>query len=425
MITGEYYNIFGITKLDADLSDAVSSKEEKNVAFLHERIHYIQNFSTVYGVNRALLKMSQYLGTILQIQEGKFPSKPFEREDQEFIGAIFEMAEGDSFDNEGNIVQCHAVQKIEEIDNYTFFGYDVEFPEYRYLYKNQLALKYDDGKEYYFGGSAISESMSYLFEQIFFNEVEYSHRLPYDACNLVYKYLVKTECKCTVLVALCYSSLMSMWPGNTFVDLCKCIKENNIELNSAKEVFNFAKEKMQEVPTQIIDEILKKLDLIFPEEKEFPAKVFEEESNYAREWLKTKYKFLIEREEEFREALVWILDEVEDDKKLALMSCLLDEYGQPIIIDSKGKMYSGEDKKLVHALAPLSLYKIVIERNPTCFMNEICISNNGIPDEDCKKWCWKHKSSNGFCILRYYLYKMGLGAIEFEKLENTPFVYEK
>lgn len=204
MVTGEYYNIFGITRLDADLSEIQNKKEEKNVAFLHERIHYIQNFSTVYGVNRALLKMSQYLGMILQIQNGKFPAKPFDRDDQEFISTLFEMSEGDSFDIEGNIIQCHAVQKIEEIDNYMFFDYDACFPEYRHLYKNQLILKYDDGKEYNFGGFAISESMAYLFEQIFYGRFDYSHRLPYDACNLVYKFLVNKECKCTVLLALCY-----------------------------------------------------------------------------------------------------------------------------------------------------------------------------------------------------------------------------
>lgn len=423
MIEGEYYNIFGITYIDDDLSEMQNAKEDKNVVFLHERIHYIQNFSTVYGVNRALLKMSQYLGIILQIQHGEFPSKPYDRDDQEFINALFEMADGDSFDGQGNVVQCHAVEEVEEIDNYSFFEYDISFPKYRYLYKKQIILKYDKGNEYDFGGFAISESMAYLFEQVFYNKEDYSHRLPYDACNLVYKFFVGEKCeKPTVLLALCYASLMTMWPGNTFVDLVKHIKEDNVKLNSAKEVFAFAKEKMKKIDPKIVEDISKKLDLIFPEEKEFPIKILEEETRYAREWLKAKYKNLTEREEEYREALIWILDEAEITKKLAAMSRLLDEYGQPIVVDAKGKMYSGEDKKIVHTLAPLSLYKIVVERTPACFMYNICLANKGIPDEDCKEWCWKHKSDNNCCILRYYLYKMGLGATQFEELKNTPFV---
>lgn len=414
--------MFGVTYIDGDLSIIQEQTEEKNLTFLHERIHYIQNFSTLYGLNHALLNMSQYLGRILQIQQGRFPTIPYDREDQEFIGALYDMAEGDSFDIGGEVYQCSAIHAIEEVDNYKFFGYDTRFPELYHLYKCQLILKYDDEKEFAFGGCAISESMAYLFEQVFYDKAEYSHALPYDACRLIYKFIMNRECdNPVVMIALCYASLMTMWPGNTFIDLVKQIKNDDIELGSAKAAFEFARNKMQIIDSKLVDDIRIKLDLIFPEEKEFPIRVWEDESRYARDWLKTKYKVLAENEEEYREKLICVLDEIDVNKRIEMMANLLDEYGQPIVVDAKGKIYTGEDKSLVYTLAPLSLYKVVTENEQSCFMYEICVGNNGTPSENCRKCCWKHNSGNSYCILRYYLYKMGLGATQFETLEKTPF----
>ena len=53
MVSGEYYIALGITKLDADYEKVESLDTEKNSAYLHERVHFIQNFSTLYGVTRA------------------------------------------------------------------------------------------------------------------------------------------------------------------------------------------------------------------------------------------------------------------------------------------------------------------------------------------------------------------------------------
>lgn len=82
MVEDEYYNIFGITKLCDDYSKIQNSDKEKLSAYLHERIHYIQNFTTVYGVYKSLVSMSDYLGRIFQIQQGKFPNKPYKSESQ-------------------------------------------------------------------------------------------------------------------------------------------------------------------------------------------------------------------------------------------------------------------------------------------------------------------------------------------------------
>lgn len=241
MVEGEYYNIFGITKLCDDYSKIRNSDKEKLSAYLHERIHYIQNFTTVYGVYKALISMSDYLGRVLQIQQGKFPNKPYDREDQEFISALFNFADGASFSSEENMVQCHAIERIVEVDNYSDLEYDKDFPEYSHLFKKQMVLEYDGGQEYEFGAFAISESMAYLFEQLFFDSDDYSHRFPYNACDLVYQHIMhrKNE-NISVMIGLCYVALMTRCPGTTFVELIYLIRDKNIELNSVQSVFDFA-----------------------------------------------------------------------------------------------------------------------------------------------------------------------------------------
>lgn len=82
----------------------------------------------------------------------------------------------------------------------------------------------------------------------------------------------------------------------------------------------------------------------------------------------------------YRKALIWVLDDVEPDKKLLVMFRLLDEYGQPIIIDSNGKLYCGENKELTYVLAPMTLFNIIIHKKSECFLYRVCMENGGHPD---------------------------------------------
>lgn len=421
MVTGEYYNVFGVTRLDEDYSKISEHSIEKNAAYLHESIHYMVNIGSVFGINKALMYMSRYLGYIIQIQQGIFPMQPYDKEDQDFIYSLITWAEGDSFDNKGQIVRCTSINRIEKVNNYRDYGYNEEFPEYEHLYKNQIILHFGN-IEYDFGGAAISESMAYLFEKFFFDVDDYEKDLPYNACEIVYEYIVGEKCcDLAVLIGLCYASMMTMWPGNAYVYLLEKLKHEGLRLKSMREAIEFSEEIMLEVHKGIIEDIQKKLDLIFPKEEENIIKIYENDSEYSKIWLQKKYKDIAENEREYRKALEWILDEADPDMRIPAMAQLLKEYGQPIIIDINGKLYTNGDKKLVHVLPPLALYEIIMEKKAECFLFNICKQNGGTPDKDCRTGCWNHHEAENCCVLRYYLYKMGLGATRFDQLENTPF----
>lgn len=425
MISGEYYIALGITRLNEDYGKVEGSNDEKNSAYLHERVHYIQNCSTVYGLAVATYYLDKYLGMVQKAREGEFPISsflPYNSEEQDFINAMFSCAAGDAFTKEGQCVQCHSIHGIVKEDVYGEFYADA-FPKWKNRFKEQIILKFDGDKRYEFGGSAISESMAYLFERYFFGSHDYAHRFPYNTCEMLYQYIVGEECqKITILIALCYASMMSMWPGNTFIELLYEFKEKRNDIRSMKDVFNLSTSRNRTINTCIIDTLCKCIDMIFPVEKENPIEIYEMESQYTREWLKKRYRYISEHEFEFREALIWIMEECEKENRIFAMARLLDEYGHPLIIDKNGKLYNANDKKLVHILAPFSLWGVLMERNGKCSLYQICKGNNKKTDRECYSKCWKHVCDrDNVCIFRYYLYKMGLGDVQFEDLNNSPF----
>lgn len=424
MVSGEYYIALGVTKLDEDYENVGYLDVEKNSAYLHERVHFIQNCSTVYGVTRATYYLSQYLGMILKVKKGEFPLSsflPYDNEEQDFVNALFTCSAGDTFSNDGECIQCHSIEQVVKENIYAEY-YEETFPEWKDKFKEQIILKFDNDCRYELGGNAISESMAYLFEKFFFSSNDYSHRFPYNVCEMLYQYVVGEDCqKITILIALCYASMMTMWPGNTFIELLYEFKEKKDEIQSMQDVFELSSSKMLLINESIITELCRRIDLIFPIEKENPIDIFEEESKYTCEWLKERYRYISGHESKFRDALIWVMEECEEERKISAMTKLLDEYGQPLIIDKNGKLYNANDKKMVHLLAPFALWGLLMERNGKCSLYQVCKGNDKKPDIMCCSECWKHECIENICIFRYYLYKMGLGDIQFENLRNSPF----
>ena len=105
MVGGEYYHAFGISKLEEDFSSISQGDVLKNSAYLHETIHYLQNFGSLYGVFQAINIFSDYLGMIINIQNGIFPMSAFANDEQDFIRSMLDCARGDSFDENGDCIQ--------------------------------------------------------------------------------------------------------------------------------------------------------------------------------------------------------------------------------------------------------------------------------------------------------------------------------
>lgn len=193
-----------------------------------------------------------------------------------------------------------------------------------------------------------------------------------------------------------------------------------------EQVFEMAKNKMQTISKSQMKNLYDRIDWVLPLEEDEVTKQqfikdFMENMKYCNAWLKKHYQSITNHENAFREALIYVLEKVEADKRIAAMRILLDEYGHPIIIDKKGKLYDANDNKLVFLLAPYALQEIILNHNRGCALIEVCKGNGKKTSDDCINNCWKVLIPNTICILRFYLYVMGLGGTKFDELEDSVF----
>lgn len=72
MVEGESQKAFAIMKLNEDYSNVKNVTLEMDLAYLHEYIHYIQDFGTCYGINQSVYRLSCYLDMILQMQTDNY-----------------------------------------------------------------------------------------------------------------------------------------------------------------------------------------------------------------------------------------------------------------------------------------------------------------------------------------------------------------
>lgn len=400
MDDSKYYWGFGVTYLNDDYSCLEVRNESKGNAYLHERIHFIQNFSTLYGVNKSVNVLGEFCKEIRCLRDGdSFSGWNYLCD---IVHDAYCAPEGD--DALKDIMFLNKIINRESM-------FEDEHPEYSQLFQNDVIIKYNGTEEYTFGGDAVCESMAYQFEKYIYNNFCYEGQLPYDACDQVYKY--KMGCKCEnipVMIALTYVSLMNKNPGKTFVSILDEAKAANVTFNSMTDVFDFQEGKLRYVTKETINHIENRIDELFPVDIVEKAidpyfKEFSRDLKHTNKWLKEKLTFLIENESIYREALIYFLEQGNVINREQNILALLKEYGNPIIVDKTGRLYPEDSNSLVFLLAPLAFDKALVG-DGSCLLAESCKIYDGAYIELCETDCKKKKEID--CILKYYLLVMGL-----------------
>ena len=311
MVEGEYQRAFAIMKLNEDYSNPENITLEMNSAYLHEYIHFIQDFGTCYGIDQSVDRLSRYLDMIMQIQTDNYSGYLKLSDEADFVSSLFMSAAGHSIEDISDTV-CHKVNGIELLEEKEY--YEEDYPEYVDLFKPSVIVQYNNEKEFRFGGEAIAENMAYLFEKLFFNTNDYEKSLPYNSCEIVYKEIVGTSCdSIQIMISLCYASLMSHFPGYTFYTLAKRIKDLKRSPEKMEEIFEIASDLMEAVNESQIKNLEERIDYALPiikneVTKEKMYSTFMYDLKYCNNWLKSTYRYMIEQEEYFRNTLVYILE---------------------------------------------------------------------------------------------------------------------
>lgn len=421
MVEGEYHRAFAIMKLNEDYSNPENVTLEKDSAYLHEYIHFIQDFGTCYGIDQSVDRLSRYLDMIIQIQTDNYSGYLKLNDEADFVSSLFVAAAGDSIEDISDTV-CHKVNGIEILEDKEY--YEEDYPQYMDLFKPSVIVQYNDEKEYQFGGEAVAENMAYLFEKLFFNANDYEKSLPYNSCEIVYKEIIGTSCdSIQIMIALCYASLMSHFPGYTFYMLVKRIKDLKSIPKKMEDIFEIARNLMQEVNENQIKNLEERIDYALPiiENEVTVEKLYSPficNLKYCNNWLKSTYRHMIENEEKFRNTLIYILEDEDILLRKARMRELIKINENPLLIDKTGKLYSKDDKHLIFLLAPYALQQTIMNKQTSCALLPICTAYKKEISKKCGEFWWKKEFSNKICIMRFYLYLMNLGDVQFDELDN-------
>ena len=418
MVSGEYYNYLGIVYLDADGNQIETSSEIKN-AFLHEDIHFVQNYTTLYGINKSIHEMSILLKYMDAAREGFFDIKLSDEED--VVKSSFDIMKGDCYQK-----LCHAIESIDmESQMQELHEFYETIPEHLFnsdFNKDTVRLTFHNGNEnYQFGGDAINESVAFLFEKILLGSEDYSgHQLPYNACELVYERIWEERCiDYRALLVAGYLSLMTRYPGVTFVELINNLKQEGVF--SVEAVEHAAKNVIRLISVDQLKLIDERIDLLFPltfnEVESAPLFcAFMEKVISSNEWLKSKYHLMQQEQLLFTDAFLLCMKMENTEKCRKAIESLLYQYGKPLVIDKNGAMYDKDQSRLM-LLAPLVLNKILVyKEGNSCSIYNVCKKYGGSAEEICKKDCSSHVSDISVCIVRYYLYLKGLGAVKLNNL---------
>ena len=419
MVEGEYQRAFAIMKLNEDYADQKNITLEMDSAYLHEYIHFLQDFTTYYGINQSIHRLDRYIKMIGQVWENDYSGYLKLSHEEDFVSSMFECAAGD-FEEDISDKVCHVINNIELREEKEY--YEEAYPEYIDSLTPSVIIHYNDKKKFQFGGEAVAENMAYLFEKLFYNANDYEKSLPYNSCELVYNEVVGKYCdSIQIMIALCYASLMTFSPGYTFYTLVKSVRKSKRILKRMEDIFEIAQNSMQEVNGRQIKALEERIDCVLPVIENggtIPPiyNSFIYDLKYCNNWLKNIYKHMTNDSEKIRYTLVYILEEENILLRKARMRKLTEINARPLMIDRTGKLYSANDKHLVFLLAPYALQQTIMNKQPSCALFSVCTAYRKETSKKCGETLWKKGFSNKICIMHFYLELMRLGDVQFDKL---------
>ena len=233
---GCYIPSFFEMHINTDCEDLTINKlplKDMTVLF-HEYIHFLQDFTTYYGLN-SIYAYSEYLHSVVNriysIKTPEFPI-PFvikDNADNVLLNRqILSFTQGDTEES--------SVFIITEINE----DKDTLLPN-AYMTDVANVILNINGNVRVFGAIAIMESMAYLMERLCSpTGYQKSPDFPYRAAELVADYYVKDFSKdMQKVLALCDMSLQSSNPGACFVRVMKGIRDGNVKFPTPESIYDY------------------------------------------------------------------------------------------------------------------------------------------------------------------------------------------
>jgi hypothetical protein len=242
-VYGGYVPSYLLIKIytEAPLTEIKNLDVKDQRVFIHEYTHFLQNISGGFGHSHIWNTYDRLRQIIagLQKTESKqlhIPIKNGIVEEQKLFLKVMSSIEGsyavkEIDDASANIVsvELYKDQSFEKLHPNT----DITFL--------RLQLKDSEKREsfYYFGESAISETMAYLMETKFFGPSAINN-FPYRACQKLGEWMQSEITKNEEwLFAICDLALLSNYPGRIFYQVLLEMEQDNFQPKNAEEIYEY------------------------------------------------------------------------------------------------------------------------------------------------------------------------------------------
>lgn len=400
---GCYIPSFFEMHVNTDCDDLTINKlplKDMTVLF-HEYIHFLQDFTTYYGLN-SLYAYSEYLHSVTNriyaIKTPDFPI-PFDIKDNAdnvlLNRQIQNFTQGDTEESFGR----YLVTAIDE-------GYDQLIPN-PYIKELESIILNPEGDLRSFGAIAIMESMAYILERLCSpTGYEKSPDFPYRAAELVADYYVKGFGEDFLMVlALCDMSLQSSNPGACFVRVMKGVRDGNITFSKPENIYDYfySQPSVTAYGTEstLVNHFKKLLSVVQSSMKSYLRDMPILKEYY--EWIDHLVRFAICWREQDR----YFLLKMARHNDLATNGCwgyAVHEVGSPLMVNNKGNHYKivqhgstlGTDVEYFRAIRQI---EALFENGKIdCEMYKWCMNSpEATPNGLCKTAPWKKSMEERLC----------------------------
>lgn len=401
---GYYIPSFFEMHVDTDHNDMTINKlpPKDMTTLFHEYIHFLQDFTTYYGLN-GLYVHSEYIHSVvtriysLNANQVKVPFVINDNKDNVLLNKqIKNLTDGDSSDKSTLIV----FDILEDTDNLMQNNYMSSIPNVIINPNSDMIV---------FGAEAIRESMAYIMERCC-SPTAYakSPDFPYMVAECVANYYVPGfgDDKLKVL-ALCDMSLMSSNPGSCFVRVMKGVRDGAVTFSTPEEIYDYF---YIQVATYADG---RQESMLLSNYKHFLGVVESLMKSYLRdmpivdsyyEWIDRLVAFAIDWRENDR----YFLLKMARHTDLATNGCFgkaVHDVGTPLMSNNnKGQYFKvvphgmDADMNVEYFKAFQEIENVFLDGSCVCSLYDWCQqSPNSTPDNNCKTSPWKKCSDTRMC----------------------------
>lgn len=412
---GLYLPSFFCMKIDA-LTYGNNMTERELSLFIHEYIHFLQSFTTIYGLERINSDFSVIINMVNWMNR-QIKSKITVPLSKNVLDSVI-------FNNDK--LSRLVWGDTEDINHLRITNEDIDYiqiDKQRQVESVTLSYINENGEQSYcsFGAREIYEGMAYLIEQHITKDFEVSPDHPYctaaKVANHIHPHLLDDPRN---LLVLCDRALMSSNPGSEFVRMIKWLRKVDFLPPTPDYLFYFLDNNWETYDMNqkvgVLETFVNRVEFVKANLHSLLQDAYF--SDYHK-WLDVIFDYAIDLRK--TEPMFW-LDIIDNGyvKDNSYFQAIFHFAGSPLIETVKHEYFfvdpEGSNSESMSFFKVFNqIYKLLVEGTTQCELMPWCNNSPNVVriDETCYKCPWKHQEDNGeLCPFKAIWQHWGLNDVE-------------